>query len=302
MSADIKEQVVAAIKKRRKFSLQLDESTDVSDDAQLLVYARYQGTSDKEENFQFCKQLETTTTGEDLFKLVDSFIKEENLSWDQCFSVCSDGAPAMQGARQGFTARVKQVNPAVIVVHCLLHWENLASRKLSHELNSVMEDVIKIVNFIKSSALNSRLFNQMCSDMGSEYEHLLYYSAVRWLSRGKVLQRVFEMRTQVEIILNEKKHALASRLSEPRWLLQLTYLADIFSELNLLNMSMQGRDDTYLTLSEKLKAFKAKLRLWKGKIERGKAASFPLLNLFLKDEEDVSLLDVQNIIVEHLEK
>ncbi|XP_042221907.1 zinc finger BED domain-containing protein 5-like [Homarus americanus] len=110
------------------------------------------------------------------------------------------------------------------------------------------------------------------------------------------------MRTQVEIFLNEKKHALASRLSEPRWLLQLAYLADIFSELNLLNMSMQGRDETYVTLSEKLKAFKAKLRLWKGKIEQGNAASFPLLNLFLKDKEDVSLLDVQNIIVEHLEK
>ncbi|KAG7161285.1 Zinc finger MYM-type protein 6-like 4 [Homarus americanus] len=110
------------------------------------------------------------------------------------------------------------------------------------------------------------------------------------------------MHTQVEIFLNEKKHALASRLSEPRWLLQLAYLADIFSELNLLNMSMQGRDETYLTLSEKLKAFKAKLRLWKGKIKRGKTASYPLLNLFLEDEEDIALLDVQNIIVEHLEK
>ncbi|KAG7164376.1 Zinc finger BED domain-containing protein 5-like 2 [Homarus americanus] len=64
-------------------------------------------------------------------------------------------------------------------------------------------------------------------------------------------------------------------------------------------MSMQGRDETYLTLSEKLEA---KLRLWKRKTERGKAASFPLLNLFLDDEEDASLLDVQNIIVEHLEK
>lgn len=30
--------------------------------------------------------------------------------------------------------------------------------------------------------------------------------------------------------------------------------------------------------------------------------SFPLLNLFLEDEEDVSLLDIQSTIVEHLEK
>ncbi|XP_066945206.1 zinc finger MYM-type protein 6-like [Macrobrachium rosenbergii] len=160
MSGDIKEQVVAAIKESGKFSLQLDESTDVSDDAQLLVYVRYQGKSDIEENFLFCKRLETTTTGEDLFKLVDNFIKEEGLKWDQCYSVCSDGAPAMLGARQGFTARVKQVNPTVIVTHCLLHRENLASRKMSLELNTVIEDVIQIVNFVKSSALNSRLFNE----------------------------------------------------------------------------------------------------------------------------------------------
>ncbi|XP_076049324.1 SCAN domain-containing protein 3-like [Oratosquilla oratoria] len=198
-SGDIKEQVVAAIKESGKFSLQLDESTDVSDNAQLLVYVRYQGKSDIEEDFLFCKRMETTTTGEDLFKLVDSFIKEEGLRWDQCFSVYSDGAPAMLGARQGFTARVKQVNPTVIVTHCLLHRENLASRKMSIELNTVMEDVIQIVNFIKSLALNSRLFSQMCSDMQSEYEHLLYYSSVRWLSRGKVLKRVFDMRTEVEI-------------------------------------------------------------------------------------------------------
>ncbi|XP_068250344.1 SCAN domain-containing protein 3-like [Palaemon carinicauda] len=228
--------------------LQLDESTDISDDVQLLVYVQYQGKSDIEENFLFCKRLETTATGEDLFKLVDSFIKEEGLRWDQCSSVCSDGASAMPGARQGFTARVKQVNPTVIVTHCLLHRENLASGKMSLELNAMMGDVIQIVNFIKLSALNSRLFNQMGSDMGSEYAHLLYYSSVRWLSGGKMLQRVFDMHAEVEIFLNKKKRALASRLTEPRWLRKLAYLTNIFSELNFLNMSMRGIDETHLSV------------------------------------------------------
>ncbi|XP_068240920.1 protein FAM200B-like [Palaemon carinicauda] len=173
---------------------------------------------------------------------------------------------------------------------------------MSLELNTIMEEVIHIVNFIKSSSLNSRLFNQMCSDMGSEYAHLLYYSSVRWLSRGKVLQRGFDMRAEVEIFLNEKKHALASRLTEPRWLLKLTYLTDKFSELNLLNISMQGKDETHISVSKKLRAFQAKLRLRKGKIESGKTASFPVLNLFMEDEEDASLLDVQSVIVGQLEK
>ncbi|XP_068250356.1 zinc finger BED domain-containing protein 5-like [Palaemon carinicauda] len=214
MSGDIKEQVVAAIKDSGKFSLQLDESTNVSDDVQLLVYVRYQGKSDIEENFLFCKRLETTITGEYLFKLVDSFIKEEGLRWDQCSSVCSDGAPAMLGARRGFTAR-------------------------------------------------------MCSDMGSEHAHLLYYSSVRWLSRGKVLQRVFDMHAEVEIFLNEKKHALASRLTEPS--------------------------------VRKAQGFKAKLRLWKGKIERENCVLSTLEHFFLEDE-DASLLDIKSVIVGHLKK
>ena len=152
MSCDIKDQVITAIKKGGQFSLQLDESTDVSDVAQLMTYVRYQGPEDMEEEFLFCRPLQTTTTGEDIFMMVDSFFKEEGLHWKQCYSVCSDGAPAMLGARQGFTARVKQENPSVVIVHCLLHRENLASQKLSHELQNVMQEVIQVVNFACSPA------------------------------------------------------------------------------------------------------------------------------------------------------
>ncbi|XP_076049733.1 zinc finger BED domain-containing protein 5-like [Oratosquilla oratoria] len=223
MSGDIKEQVGAAINESGKFSLQLDKSSDV----------QYQGKSDIEEDFLFCKRMETTTTDEDLFKLVDSFIKEEGFRWDQCLSVCSDGAPAMLGTCQGFTA----------------------------------------------------------SDSDS-----------LWLSRGKVLQRVLDMHAEVEIFLNKRKHTLASKLSEPGGLLKLAYLSDIFSELNLLNMSMQGKDETLISVSEKLRVFKANIRLWNGKIEQGKTTSFPLLKLILEDEEDASLVGVQNVIGGHLEK
>lgn len=50
------------------FSLQLDESTDVSGKAQ-----RYVDIDDIYENVLFCKSLEGKTTGEDLFNVVDNF-------------------------------------------------------------------------------------------------------------------------------------------------------------------------------------------------------------------------------------
>ena len=114
----------------------------------------------------------------------------------------------MLGARQGFTAQVKQVNPNVDVVHCLLHCENLAARHLSPDLSAVMQEVVAVVNFINSSAVNSRLFEQMSADFGSELQHLLFYSNVRWLSRDKLLRRVVDLRTELHIFLNDKKHVV----------------------------------------------------------------------------------------------
>ncbi|XP_076056356.1 protein FAM200A-like [Oratosquilla oratoria] len=138
-----------------------------------------------------------------------------------------------------------------------------------------MQEVVSIVNFIKGSALNSRLFEQLCVDFGSEFKHL-FYSNVRWLSRGKVLRRLVDLRTEVHIFLNEKKHQLAIRFHEKPWMLKVCYL-DLLTSFNELNTSMQGRDQNIIVLSEKISAFKEKLQLWKGKLSRGKTGAFPSL-------------------------
>lgn len=46
---------------------------------------------------------------------------------------------------------------------------------LEPTLEAVMHDVIKIVNFIKGHALNTRLFRELCQD-GEADTDLLYYT------------------------------------------------------------------------------------------------------------------------------
>lgn len=46
---------------------------------------------------------------------------------------------------------------------------------MSPELHEVLSDVIKIVNHIRHKALNSRLFESLCEEMGSQYTHLLLH-------------------------------------------------------------------------------------------------------------------------------
>ena len=82
LSLNIKNQVVARMKKAGKWSYQLDESTDTGKNAQLMVYVRYEGDMDLEEEFLFCTPLTTTATGADIFNVVDNFQQEEGINWE----------------------------------------------------------------------------------------------------------------------------------------------------------------------------------------------------------------------------
>ena len=103
----------------------------------------------------------------------------------------TDGAPAMLGSKSGFRALVQRKTPNVLFTHCFIHREASASKTLPCELQNVLNITIKIVNFVKSGALYTRLFKKLCEDMGSDHVNLLYYKKVRWLSKGNVLSRVF---------------------------------------------------------------------------------------------------------------
>ena len=100
MSEDIKEQVITEINKSvfGLFSIQLDESVDVSSVSQLMVFVHYAvGTSVKEE-LLFC----TSTKASDALEKVDHFFNENEISWNNLCGVCTDGAPAMLGSKSGF--------------------------------------------------------------------------------------------------------------------------------------------------------------------------------------------------------
>lgn len=81
MGEDIVEQVVGKLS--GSFSLQLDESTDISGNAQLVGFVRYIDTDDIYEHILFCKTLEGRTTGEDIFDTVNTLFSENNVSWNQ---------------------------------------------------------------------------------------------------------------------------------------------------------------------------------------------------------------------------
>ena len=80
MSDDVKQHVIAKLKKApfAKFAIQLDESTNVTVCAQLLVFVRCVSGEDFKKDFLFCHTLDSTTRGEDIFIKVSNFLREKD--------------------------------------------------------------------------------------------------------------------------------------------------------------------------------------------------------------------------------
>ncbi|XP_044162375.1 SCAN domain-containing protein 3-like [Bufo gargarizans] len=252
----------------------------------MLVFVRYIFQEDVHEDMLCALLLATNTTAAELFKSLDDYITGK-LNWSFCVGVCTDGAAAMTGRLSGLTTRVKEVAPECESTHCVIHREMLASRKMSPELDSVLKDVIKVINYIKVHALDSRLFEQLCEEMDTEHKRLLLHTEVRWLSRGRSLARVFELREPLHRFLLEKESPLAAHFSSKEWVLKLAYLCDIFNLLNDLNLSLQGRMTTVFKLADKVAAFKAKLELWGRRVKIGIFDMFQTLAGILEETEPV---------------
>ena len=53
-----------------------------------------------------------------------------------------------------------------------------------------MTDLIKAVNYIRSLGLNHREFKAFLEEVGSEYEDVVYFLKVRWLSKEANLKKI----------------------------------------------------------------------------------------------------------------
>lgn len=304
MGKNIAEQLYANLA-CEEFALQIDESTDVSNKALLLIFVRYKHGDDFLEDLLTCAELATRTTATETFAVMDKYITQQGLFWEKCVGICTDGAAAMTGIHSGLVRLIQTVSPKAKWIHCFLHREALAAKHMSAATEEVMDIAVKVINATRKSALNSRLFTELCKDEEAEKSTLLYFSAVRWLSRGDALSRLYELRAQVSTFLTEKNNPLADKFNDKCFLATLAYMADIFILLNELNESFQGKtkaeSKNIFLMCDKIAAFKKKLDLWLVRCHQDQFDAFSNLFNFLSKEPNVTE-NIKAIVSEHLQR
>jgi hypothetical protein len=100
-----------------------------------------------------------------------------------------------------------------MLTHCVIHRESLTTNELYAELSKVLDIETKTRKYTRTRPLEIRLFAELCEETGAEYQFLLFYCNSRWLSAGKVVARVYNLR-EVALFLDDENVVYATTLSQ----------------------------------------------------------------------------------------
>uniref|UniRef100_A0A087XSU0 Uncharacterized protein n=1 Tax=Poecilia formosa TaxID=48698 RepID=A0A087XSU0_POEFO len=228
------------------FSLQLDESTDVSDTAQLCIFIRMVFTDmNAREELLTVLPMKEHTRGEDIFQSFKNFIEKTQLPVFKLVSITTDGAPAMVCCLNGFIAKCREDDA---FPDCIIHQQALCTKMLN--MKEVMDVATKIACSIRARLLRAYLEKGDC-----DHFELLLHTDVRWLRR----ERFRELCPEIKFLL-VAKHVEYRQLKDDQLLLDLAFLTDLTNMLNDLNIELQGKDKTVINMISLVNAFKRKMQ------------------------------------------
>lgn len=239
------------------------------------------------------RSLATTTKGIDIYNAVVNALAEKEIDPYKIVSVTTDGARNMTGEVNGFVSLFAQlVGHSILGFHCIIHQQALSAKTSLKSLDDIMVVVTQLVNFLSARPLNKRKFSQLLTEVNSVYNGLLMHNSVRWLSRGKVLQRFVDCLDEIRLFLNnENLIEKFNQILNTEWVLKLMFFTDLCSHLNELNLKLQGSHKTIIIIFDIIIAFKNKLEIFNRDIISNIYKYFPNTRNFFENLDSYEYIE-----------
>uniref|UniRef100_A0A3Q3ISD0 HAT C-terminal dimerisation domain-containing protein n=1 Tax=Monopterus albus TaxID=43700 RepID=A0A3Q3ISD0_MONAL len=176
------------------FSLALDESTDVMDVSQLLIFTRTTASSfEVHEKLLKLVSLHDTTRGTDILNAINNVANTPDLQGsfnrtEQTALYCTVSYTRLVGLILLFG--MKDKHRLILKVKCNLHLspqEALCARTL--DFSHVMDLVTKITKLIRGGnrSFSHKRFIAFLDEVDAAYGDLQMHTDIQWMSRGKCL-------------------------------------------------------------------------------------------------------------------
>lgn len=305
LADDVRKTLIQKLRNAKDISICVDESTDNTDIAQLAVYVRFlDGELFREELLALIPML-GKTTGQDIFDKISGFFTDNEIPLNNVTSLVTDGAPAMLGINNGLAAKLKAVNPNLISYHCIIH-NSVLCMKLKAKYEDTMGMIIKLVNFLRAnSSLRHRQLKEFLQENEASYHDVPFHNAVRWLSKGTTLKVVWALIDDISSFLAALDPTATIQpyiefLSDNEEMEVTAFLVDVFGHLNKLNKLLQGRQKFVADLRQEVRAFMAKLVLFRNDINSGQLLHFDTLREYRIKTESHRNLESEKKFIEDL--
>ena len=155
-----------------------------------------------------------------------------------------------------------------------------------------MYTVMKMIHFLRaSSSYQHRVLRVFLREVDTNADDLLLHNNVRWLSKGRVLERFWSIRREAAAFLEELTSQKATEftlfLKDEKRMYNLAFLVDITSHLNELNLKLKSKDNTICELMTAVRSFQRKLAVFKEDLQ-GDCAHFPAVQEQVQGQRDAS--------------
>ena len=158
----------------------------------------------------------------------------------------------------------------------MIHRHHLVAKQLNPVLHQSLMIAVSVINKIKMCGKNDRLFQQLCSEDGEQFQRLLMHTEVRWLSKGNCLARLVELYDTVTILLHQRNlNQLKADLRSSKN--AIFYLAAFFQLMNNSNLQLQGQNVTLIDCRNVISTLIDKLKLVRQNILRRDFHNLPQL-------------------------
>ncbi|KAL4149716.1 hypothetical protein QTP88_003593 [Uroleucon formosanum] len=182
-------QIKNEIKQCKFYSIQIDDTTDISQKTQCSIIIRYvTDKSELVERFLGFHNVSEDRTAQGLFNLVNSVLHEFDIE-NKLVGQCYDGACVMSGHLTGLQARVKEVAPNALFTHCLAHRLNLVLQhgcSINAKCHIVFANLTGIAAYFHNSTSRTNFVDTIVG------KRIPQFVQTRWSSRSKILHTIVD--------------------------------------------------------------------------------------------------------------
>ena len=186
-------QIADNIRTSRKFSIMVDETTDVSTREQVVFALRWIG-SDLSVHEDFIGLIQTDLIDSDsLVRIIRDVLLRLDLKLENCRGQCYDGASNMKGCWKGVATQILTEEPCAIYTHCYGHSLNLACQDAIRNikvLQNTLSVAFEMSKLLKYSSKHNAIYQSLENELAPSEPGFRTLCPTRWTVRAASLASI----------------------------------------------------------------------------------------------------------------